>query len=76
MKKIRLSLVLPLVLAPIVLAGCASTGSTERAANRGDYDYQYVGLVERQAKAMNVDVYWVNPPRKKSVEYPSITGDQ
>lgn len=49
-------------LAALTLTACASAPEP-RAPMVVDQDY--VGAVEAQAKQAGVDVYWINPPRKK-----------
>lgn len=68
MKKSALFLV-PVALAGLVLAGCASTRPTgEPAARNRNYqpDTQYMAAVENAAKHMPVKIIWINPPEKKA----------
>lgn len=58
MRKMMLSL--PAV-AAVVLSGCASVGPDPMRAN---IDYRQVARVENAAKAIGVQVYWVNYPQK------------
>lgn len=60
-----------LVVASLLLAGCASTGTADLAARPSardpgfDYDHDYMMTVEKASKSAGVDVVWVNPPRNR-----------
>jgi hypothetical protein len=53
-------------LAAVLLAGCASSGSTlaTRDAGYKRTKAEYVAAVEQLAKRRNVRVLWVNPPHE------------
>jgi hypothetical protein len=54
------------LLAAVLLAGCASSGSARMQYGIASYqvDRQYVARVEAVARARGVDVEWVHPPRR------------
>jgi len=47
----------------VAVAGCASGPS---APDLAAYDFEYMARVERAARLAGVDVFWVNPPQRKS----------
>ena len=50
-----------------LLAGCASNPdrlTDKKAKQSPTYTDQYISYVERNARRNNVQVYWVNPPRR------------
>ena len=53
-------MMLSLAVGAVVVAGCASTGKDPYA----DVDYMKVARVEHAARAVGVNVYWVNLPTK------------
>ena len=59
------------VVAAVMLAGCASSGSS--LATRGEgykrTDSDYVHAVEELAKRRGVRVVWVNPPYEQGKNY-------
>jgi hypothetical protein len=48
----------------VILAGCAAT--TESAPNKKKIDMNRVNAINRQAEFRNIDIIWINPPRKSS----------
>ena len=60
MRRMMLSLAAGLV---VVLSGCASTGNRDLYS---DVDYVKVARIENAARAVGVNVYWVNFPTKSS----------
>jgi hypothetical protein len=46
-----------------LLIGCASLQPEGASYDRTDH--QYMGKIERAARAANVQVVWINPPRLK-----------
>lgn len=55
-------LILACSLVLLGLGGCASVPQGERASN---VDSTYIARVEAAARTQGVQVYWVNPPRKR-----------
>ncbi|ASG65048.1 hypothetical protein CEW91_02285 [Idiomarina piscisalsi] len=56
-----------LSVAVLFLTGCSSQPES-MSQSRYEVDSEYVSKVERQARMSgmsNVEVYWVNPPRKE-----------
>jgi hypothetical protein len=60
---VRSRLLLPISLL-LLAAGCASTGMQDVAQDRADT--QYMAAVERAARAVNVQVVWINPPQRRA----------
>ena len=64
----------PVAVAAVVLAACASSGGTasapspSAAPDQGELivaDAEYVAAVERRARDRRVQVRWVNPPLRR-----------
>jgi len=53
-------MMLSLAVGAVLLSGCAWTGKDYYA----DVDYQKIARVEHAARAVGVNVYWVNLPTK------------
>jgi hypothetical protein len=56
-------MMLSLAAGALVLSGCASTGGKDYYS---DVDYGKVARIEQAARAVGVNVYWVNYPVKSS----------
>ena len=54
-------MMLSLAAGALVLSGCASMGT-----DQSNIDFDKVGRIENAAKAVRVEVYWVNYPQKAS----------
>lgn len=50
------------VVAAALLAGCATPPPRQAPT---EVDSHYVGMVERQARQLGTEVYWINPPRRQ-----------
>lgn len=61
----RQRLMLPVVAAGMLVAGCAGMKPAEDGAVRHDIDREYVAAVENSARGMPVKIIWVNPPEKR-----------
>ena len=55
------SLMVSLAAGALILSGCASTGTYE-----SNIDYEKVARIENAAKAVGVQVFWVNYPQKSA----------
>lgn len=63
-----LKLVPAVLLGALVLSACASTvqyQSESRSAERVVVDHDRVNRVDRAARSSGVEVYWVNPPKRR-----------
>ena len=62
----------------VILAGCATT--TDSAPKKQTIDMNRVNAINRQAEFRNIDIIWLNPPRKRSDttsdEEPAATPEQ
>lgn len=51
-----------IVLAAALVVGCATPPPKQSPT---EIDSHYVGMVERNARHLGTEVYWVNPPRRE-----------
>jgi len=51
-----------IILSALALSACAGAPQSRTAS---DFDSEYMGTVERNARSGGVQVQWVNPPRRE-----------